>query len=256
MILDLILATKSEEVAELKKKISLAALQEKISRMEPCRDFRTAISINSCAVIAEVKGASPSRGRLVKNFHPVEIAEIYEKNGAAAISVLTDGKYFAGKNEYLTQIRHKVCLPLLRKDFIIDTRQIYETRALGADAVLLIAAVLKDKLGEFIAIAAGLGLQQLVEVHTHSELRDALAAGAEIIGINNRNLTNFVTDINACRNLAPFIPPDRIAVAESGISRRKDIETLLNAGIHVFLIGEALVTANDIGKKLRALRGS
>ena len=208
-----------------------------------------------CNIIAEVKCASPSRGRFIADFDPVGIAGIYEKNGAAAISVLTDEKYFAGHKNYLAQIRQNVNLPLLHKDFIIDPLQIYETRAIGADAILLIVRVLGNKLTEFILLSRELGLSPLVEVHTKEELELALAADADIIGINNRNLDTFVTDIKTSRKLRARIPADKIVVAESGIMSRADIEFLMQANIHAFLIGEALITAPDIGKKLRAFKG-
>ena len=242
-------------MAQLKKQTTVSALEKTIARLEPCRDFRQAISSDDCNIIAEVKCASPSRGRLVADFDPVRIAGVYEQNGAAAISVLTDEKYFAGHNNYLTQIKQKVKLPLLRKDFIIDPLQIYETRAIGADAILLIVHVLGKRLAEFILLSRELGLSPLVEVHTQEELDLALAADAEIIGINNRNLDTFVTDIETSRKLKAQIPEDKIVVAESGIMARADIEFLMQADIHAFLIGEALITAPDIGKKLRAFKG-
>jgi indole-3-glycerol phosphate synthase len=255
MILDKIVETKKEEVAQLKKDLPLADLKDSVKGRNPCRDFKTAISGNPCAIIAEVKCASPSRGRLVENFDPVKIAGTYEKNGAAAISVLTDEKYFRGHKKYLTQIGNKVKLPLLRKDFIIDPYQIYESRAIGADAVLLIARILGVRLSEFIVLTHQLGLAALTEVHTATELEIALAAGAEIIGINNRNLDTFVTDINTCKDLANFVPAGIITVAESAITTRADIENISQAGISAFLIGEALITATDIGRKLKELRG-
>lgn len=254
MILDKIIETKKEEMAQLKRNMPLADLQKAAKEQPPCRDFKASLSNTDCAIIAEVKCASPSRGRIVANFDPLAIACTYEANGAAAISVLTDEKYFQGKNEYLTQIKQKVQLPLLRKDFIVDPYQVYEGRAIGADCVLLIVAVLGGRLKEFIMLAKEASLQQLVEVHTRGELDVALDAGAEIIGINNRNLDTFVTDINTCKELAHFIPQDKIVVAESGISRREDIESIMQAGISTFLIGEALVTSPDIGKKLRELK--
>jgi indole-3-glycerol phosphate synthase len=202
-----------------------------------------------------VKCASPSRGRFIAEFDPVQIACDYEKNGAVAISVLTDEQYFSGHKNYLTQIRQKVNLPLLRKDFIIDTLQIYETRAIGADAVLLIVHVLGKKLADFISLSKELGLSPLVEVHTEEELDLAFEADAEIIGINNRNLDTFITYIETSCRLRENIPAEKIVVAESGIKERKDIELLMQAGIHAFLIGEALITAPDIGKKLRQFKG-
>jgi indole-3-glycerol phosphate synthase len=255
MILDKIVATKKEEVALSKKKMPLAHLQEAINELTPCRDFRAAIGSGSCAIIAEVKCASPSRGRLVEDFDPVKIAATYEKNGAAAISVLTDEKYFLGDKKYLAQIKADVQLPLLRKDFLIDPYQIYESRAIGADAVLLIVRILGAHLHEFMRLAGQLNLATLTEVHTAAELEIALAAGADIIGINNRNLDTFVTDINTCKELARSIPADIVTVAESGIRNRGDIENIMQSGISAFLIGEALVTAADIGKRLKEFRG-
>ncbi len=255
MILDKIIKTKKTEVRELKKQTNAALLEKAIAGLPPCRDFRRALSAKKCAIIAEVKCASPSRGTFIDDFDPVRIARVYEKNGAAAISVLTDEKYFAGHKNYLTQIRKEVGLPLLRKDFIIDPIQIYETRTIGADAVLLIAHVLGAKLRDFMLLAKEIGLSALVEVHTKAELDSALSAGAQIIGINNRNLDTFVTDIETSRKLGAQIPAHKIVVAESGIMSRADIEFLLQANIHAFLIGEALITAADIGEKLHAFKG-
>jgi indole-3-glycerol phosphate synthase len=255
MILDKIIETKKEEVAQFKKQTSVSALERTIALLEPCRNFRQALISEDCNIIAEVKCASPSRGRFVADFDPVKIAGVYDQNGAAAISVLTDEKYFSGHKNYLTQIKQKVKLPLLRKDFIIDPIQIYETRTTGADAILLIVHVLGKKLTEFILLSKELGLSSLVEVHTEEELDLALAADAEIIGINNRNLDTFVTNIETSRKLRARIPTDKIVVAESGIMSRADIDILMQANIHAFLIGEALITAPDIGKKLRAFKG-
>jgi len=255
MILDKIIETKKAEVEQLKRQTTVSALEKSIAQLPPCRDFRQAISSDACAIIAEVKCASPSRGRFIADFDPVGIAGIYEQNNAAAISVLTDEKYFAGHKNYLTQIRQHTGLPLLRKDFIIDPLQIYEARAIGADAVLLIVRVLMEKLAGFIAVAGNLGLAALVEVHTKAELDLALAAGAEIIGINNRNLDTFVTDIETSSKLRTQIPEGKVVVAESGIKARADIEFLMRANIHAFLIGEALITAPDIGERLKAFKG-
>ena len=255
MILDKIIETKKEEVARLKTTTSVSALQNTIASLLPCRDFQTAITGKDCAVIAEVKCASPSCGMLVEYFDPPGIAKTYEQNGAAAISVLTDEKYFCGHKTHLTQIKKGVSIPVLRKDFVIDPLQIYETRAIGADAVLLIVRVLGQRLGEFIALAKELGLSPLTEVHTPEELATALAAGADVIGINNRNLDTFVTDINVSRILKRQIPADKTVVAESAVRSRADIEYLMQVDINAFLIGEALVTAPDIGKKLREFLG-
>lgn len=255
MILDQIIETKKEEVEVLKKATTMSALMDAIAGLPPCRDFRTAISGKACSIIAEVKCASPSRGRLVAHFEPLKIAKTYEQNGAAAISVLTDEKYFLGHKDYLAQIKREVRLPILRKDFIIDPLQVYETRAIGADAILLIVRVLGARLAEFIALSKELGLSPLVEVHTQEELDVALRMGAEIIGINNRNLDTFVTDINTSRDLKKLIPVGKTVVAESAIKDRADIEYLMAAGINTFLIGEGLVIAPDIGKKLHSFLG-
>ena len=255
MILNKIIETKKEEVEQLKKETSETRLRETIARLEPCRDFRKTLQGGVCNIIAEVKCTSPSRGRLIADFDPVKIAGVYEENGAAAISVLTDEKYFAGHKNYLTQIGNNVNLPLLRKDFIIHPLQIYETRAIGADAILLIVRILGKKLKEFILLSKEIGLSSLVEVHAEEELELALAADAEIIGINNRNLDTFVTDIETSRKLRARIPEGKIVVAESGIMSREDIEFLTRANIQAFLIGEALITARDIGEKLRVFKG-
>jgi len=254
VILDRIVAAKREEVARLKKATPLARLQEAISNLPPTRDFKRAISHRPCAIIAEVKRSSPSKGRIRDDFDPVQIASIYQEHGAQAVSVLTDEQFFEGKGAYLTAIKKSIALPLLRKDFIIDPYQIYETRILGADALLLIAAILdKGQLQEYIQLAEQLGLATLVEVHDKAELAKALAAGTEIIGINNRDLQTFSTDLKKTLELAPMIPQGTIVVTESGITTRRDIELLMAAGVHCFLIGEALMRADDIGKKLREL---
>jgi len=255
-ILDKIIETKKEEILQLKQETTPAQLQKKIAGLEPCRDFKKALKSGVCNIIAELKCASPSRGKLLVDFNPLKIAKVYEKNGADAISVLTDEKHFLGHKNHLVQIRQNIKLPLLRKDFIIDPIQIYETRAIGADAILLIVRALGKKLADFISLSKGLGLSQLVEVHTEEELNVALSAGAEIIGINNRNLDTFVTDIETSLKLKALIPSDKIVVAESGIRKRNDITSLMGAGINAFLIGEHLITAPDIGKKLREFKGA
>lgn len=255
VILDRIIETKAEEVAALKETTTPSRLRDIIAGLPRCLDFQAALAGLPCAIIAEVKCASPSRGRLVENFDPLSIAKIYEQAGAAAISVLTDEKYFCGQKSYVTQIRSEIRIPILRKDFIIDPLQVYETRAIGADAVLLIVRVLGKKLPRFIALAQELGLAPLVEVHSQAELELALAAGADMIGINNRNLDTFVTDIATSRHLKKMIPAGKTVIAESAIKDRADVEYLLSSGIHAFLIGEGLVTAKDIGQQLQSLRG-
>ena len=256
MILEKIIETKEEEVAKLKKSENISDFEKQISSLGACRDFKKAISSGPCNIIAEVKCASPSRGKLLENFDYLHIAQTFEQNGAVAVSVLTDEKYFCGHKDYLTRIKQKISLPVLRKDFVIDPLQIYETRAIGADAILLIVRLLRERLAEFIHLSKELELSPLVEVHAQDELEVALAADAEIIGINNRNLDTFVTDINTSCELKKKIPTGAAVVAESGIHSRKDIELLMQAGIKAFLIGEALITAPDTGKKLKEFIGN
>jgi len=235
MILDRIVEAKRKEVASMKELRPLSRLEEALRNLSLPRDFRRAISNLPCAIIAEVKRHSPSKGRIREDFNPFKIATIYQENGAAAVSVLTDEEFFEGRRTYLSDIREIVDLPLLRKDFIIDPYQIYETRVLGGDALLLIASLLEEEqLREFIRLTKALSLSPLVEVHTREELDKALAAGAEIIGINNRDLRTFSTDLGISLDLIPFIPGNRIVVSESGINTRDDIETLMKAGIHSF----------------------
>ncbi len=254
MILDDIVEVKRREVADGKEASPLAALETMIGEMPPTRDFRRALSGGGMAIIAEVKRRSPSRGVIRTDFDPVRIAGEYEQNGAAAVSVLTDATFFGGSSGDLTAVKKTISLPVLRKEFIVDPWQIHETRALGADALLLIAAILGEtELKEYRELAASLGLASLVEVHDRRELEMALDSGAEIIGINNRDLRTFVTDIATSRALAPLVPAEKIVVAESGIRSRREMEALMQAGVRAFLIGETLVAAPDIGAALRGL---
>jgi indole-3-glycerol phosphate synthase len=255
-ILEQIIAVKHAEVACMKRQTPLSEWKSMTECLPPARNFRSAIGGRDCRIIAEVKRCSPSKGVLSRDFDPARIAQVYQENGAAAVSVLTDREFFAGEKEYLIDIRGKVKLPLLRKDFIVDPCQIYETRLLGADAVLLIAGILETgQLADYLAVTQDLGMSALVEIHDGEDLAKALAAGAGIIGVNNRNLKTFVTDMQTSRDLIAAIPEDRIVVSESGIRTRADIETLMAAGIHAFLIGEALMQAADRGGKLRELLG-
>jgi indole-3-glycerol phosphate synthase len=256
MILDRIVAAKKEEVARLKQTRPLSELKAAIRDLPSPRDFRGAIKGKACAVIAEVKRRSPSKGLLREDFDPVKIASVYEEYGAAAVSVLTDQEFFGGVKSYLQEIKKTVRLPLLRKDFIIDPHQIYETRSLDGDALLLIAGILEnEQLCEYICLSEFLGLAALVEVHSREELDKALSAGASIIGINNRDLKTFTTDLKTSLEIALHIPADKTIVSESGIRTRNDIETLMKAEIHAFLIGETLMRSENIGKKLRELLG-
>jgi len=208
------------------------------------------------AVIAEVKKASPSAGLLRRDFDPVSIARGYAEAGAAAISVLTDEKFFQGKVEYLSDIRKHVSLPLLRKDFIIDVYQLYEARAHGADAVLLISEVLEPgKLRSVLEVTHDLGMQALVESHDRKHLEAALATDAKIIGINNRNLKSFRVDLMSTERLAPMVPGKRVLVSESGITSGEDVRRLAACGVKAVLVGETLMQAKDVGRKMRELMG-
>lgn len=254
-ILDKIVADKREEVKRAKSNTTLAVLKERIDDRKP-RDFAGAVGGKGVKLIAEVKKASPSKGLLCPDFKPVELAQTYEGNGAAAISVLTESKYFQGNLEHLEAIREKVNIPLLRKDFIFDEYQIYESAAHGADAILLITALLeKETLESFLKIGEDLKLDCLVEVHNEEELTKALLAGFKIIGINNRDLNTFKTDINTTRRLRMLIPEDTIVVNESGINSKEDIKKMKECKVNAVLVGEALVTAKDIPAKMRELLG-
>jgi indole-3-glycerol phosphate synthase len=256
MILQNIVENKREEVARQKEIVPLGELRQMIADRPPTRDFAGAIRDRGCAVIAEVKRSSPSKGRIREDFDPAGIAGIYEDNGASAISILTERKFFEGSAAYIPQIGRTVHLPLLRKDFIIDPYQINETRVLGADALLLIARLLEaSKLRDFIGLASELGLAALVEAHDEEDVEKAVSSGARIVGINNRDLETFRTDLAVSIRLARRIPRDVTVVSESGINSRSDIVKLMEAGIHAFLVGESLMRERDIGKKLRELLG-
>ena len=249
-----IIAKKRKEVEQKKKSLPLSTLKERIARREASLDFAHALSGVSIRLIAEVKQASPSRGLLCPNFNPIALAKTYAQGGAAAISVLTEANYFQGSIEHLAAIREAVRLPLLRKDFIFDPYQIYESAAYGADALLLIVAILsQEQLEELLSLSQSLGLSCLVEVHNESEVERALLSGAKIIGINNRDLNTLTVDISTTRRLRPLIPLERIVVSESGISSRGDIQKLKEWGVNAALVGEALVTAGDIPTKMKEL---
>ena len=223
-------------------------------------DFAAALKEKTVRLIAEVKKASPSKGLLCPVFDPLSLARTYAENGAAAISVLTESQYFLGAPEHLAGIRaaqkagKMPSVPLLRKDFIFEPYQICESRALGADALLLIVAILTDdQMAELLRLSHQLGMKCLVEVHNAEETRRAVASGAGIIGINNRDLKTFVVDISTTEQLRPLIPDDRIVVSESGIDNRADMERLARCKVQAALVGEALVTSGDIAAKMKAL---
>ncbi len=261
MILDKIAEHKRLEVAQAKCRRSLASLQNGIGELEDqprgfLRALHATADSSRTAVIAEVKKGSPSKGVIREDFDPLTIAETYQDNGATCLSVLTDEHFFMGNLQYLGKIREIVNLPLLRKDFICDPYQIYEARVAGADAILLIAAMLDaGQLAEYNALATEIKLDVLLEVHDETELELALATGCELIGINNRNLQTFETDLSTTERLLPLIPASHFVVTESGISSRVDVLRLQQAGARGFLVGESLMREDDIGAKLRELLG-
>lgn len=255
-----ILATKRTEVARAKERTPLAELEKGLADAPPVRDFRAAIAnAEGVALIAEVKKASPSKGVIREDFNPFDIAKTYVENGATCLSVLTDEKYFQGKLSYLRDIRDIVDVPLLRKDFTVDPWQLAESRLAGADAILLIVAGLSPKdLRELLQLTRDYGMTPLVEVHDRDEMLEALDAGADLIGVNNRDLHTFRTHINATLELAKEFPsrPDRLLVSESGIFTQKDVALLQAAGVNAILVGEALMREADIGAKTRELLGT
>ncbi|MTI65299.1 MAG: indole-3-glycerol phosphate synthase TrpC [Firmicutes bacterium] len=257
MILDKITAYKRRVVEKDKKDISLGELVKRIDKTYKGRDFKKAIKKSKdLSIIAEVKKASPSKGIIREDFNPFEIARVYEKNKVEAISVLTEDKFFQGKKDYLSGIRKETSTPLLRKDFIIDVYQIYQSKLLGADAILLIAGILtKDELIIFQQVAKEIGLNSLVEVHDECELEKVLSTQADIIGINNRNLKTFKTDLKTTEKLIKYIPKRKVVVSESGINYMDDMKYLKDLGVDGVLIGESLMRASSIEKKLIKLRG-
>jgi len=253
-MLNKIMAQKRDEVKQRKLSVPLSSLEERIAQRKAPLDLAVALDGDHTRLIAEVKRASPSRGLLCPDFNPVKLAKEYAQGGAAAISVLTEVNYFGGSLDHLASIREEISLPLLRKDFIFDPYQIYESRAYGADALLLIVAMLSQgQLEELLSLSHSLGLKCLVEVHHEAEVDRALLSKAKIIGINNRDLITLAVDINTTRRLRPLLPQEQIVVSESGISSRHAIEKLKEWGVNAVLIGEALVTAVDIPAKMREL---
>lgn len=258
-ILKNIVAHKQVEVARAKAAASISELKTRISDLEDVprgfeRHLREAAASDWTAIIAEVKKGSPSRGLIREDFDPLEIAEIYQNNGATCLSVLTDELFFMGHLRFLALIRETVSLPLLRKDFICDPYQIYEARAAGADAILLITAMLDlHQLREFHAIAREIHLDVLLEVHDEEEMETALQTDCTLIGVNNRNLRTFETDLGTTGRLARMMPAERLLVAESGINNRADIVRLHADGAKAFLIGESLMREADIGAKLQEM---
>ncbi len=257
-ILRKILRHKAKEVAEASERLPMRELRQKLDHADPIRPFANAIrerlNTGSAAVIAEIKKASPSKGVLRADFAPPAIAAGYARAGATCLSVLTDRRFFQGSDVYLRQARSACSLPVLRKDFIMDEYQVYEARAMGADCILLIVAALGDaQLVGLAGLARHLDMDMLVEVHDGEELERALQLDSPLIGINNRNLRTFATDLATTINLLDLIPDDRIVVTESGIHTREDVARLRQHQVHAFLVGESFMRAPDPGQKLRDL---
>jgi indole-3-glycerol phosphate synthase len=256
-VLSEILADKRGELDRARRAVPQSALQRKLASAPPPRDFVGAIAAaRPPALIAEVKQASPSKGILRHDFDPVALARAYELNGAHCVSVLTESAHFLGKLEHLTAVRNATSLPVMRKDFLFDEYQILESRVAGADAVLLIVAALRPhELRHLLAVSHALGMAAFVEVHNADELAEAVDAQARLIGINNRDLHVFRTNIRTTLELAPLVPKDRLIISESGIRTRADMEMLAAAGVRGALVGEALMVSADVGAKVRELIG-
>jgi len=258
MILDRIVAVKKEEVAQLSQSFDHSRVREELLALPATKGFARGLrdTANLVGLIAEVKKASPSKGVIRPDFDPVRIASLYQEAGADCISVLTDKQFFQGESSYLRQIRAAVDLPLLRKDFIIDEKQIYEARLLGADCVLLIAAILSQaQMQEYREVAALLGLDALVEVHDEPELERALASGAELLGVNNRNLNDFSVDLGTTGRLAKLLPADTFLVSESAIVTYEDVATVKESGARAILVGETLMRDPEITPSIDKLLG-
>lgn len=256
-VLDKINADKRLHIERMKAQTPLSELQAQVKDHPPTLGFINALKQKSPALIAEVKKASPSKGIIREDFNAVDIAKIYEANGAACLSVLTDEPYFQGKDEYLKQIRSAVNLPLLRKDFMLDTYQVYEARAMGADCILLIMASLSDdQAKELYELATHLSLDTLFEVHDEEELERALALNPKMIGVNNRNLKTLEVDLGTGMNLALSMPDHIVKVAESGITDHATLQTFAATGYNAFLIGESLMRQQDIAKATRRILGN
>ena len=260
-ILQKIVAVKHEEIAAARKKASLEAVRADAESRVLTRDFegamRRKMAAGQPAVIAEVKKASPSKGVLRADFIAADIAQSYAEHGAACLSVLTDRQFFQGQPDYLKQARASCDLPVLRKDFLVDPYQVYEARAMGADCILLIAACLDDaQMADFEALAHGLGMAVLVEVHDGAELDRALRLKTPLVGVNNRNLRTFEVSLDTTLALMPRLPADRLLVTESGILSAADVRKMREAGVHAFLVGEAFMRAPEPGEALAQLFGS
>ncbi len=257
-ILDRIVAVKRDEVAAARRRRDLPSLRREAEQAGGLRDFvgslQRRVAAGHAAVIAEIKKASPSKGVLREHFVPAEIAASYERHGAAALSVLTDERFFQGSADYLRAARAACALPVLRKDFIVDEYQVHEARAMGADCILLIAACLDDALMvDLEQCARALGMAVLVEVHDGAELDRTLRLATPLVGVNNRNLRSFEVSLATTLDLLPRLPADRLLVTESGILARGDVERMRGAGVNAFLVGEAFMRAPDPGAALAQL---
>lgn len=255
-VLARICSDKLTHIETKKAQTPLAVLEKEVADCAPTRGFINALKQKSPALIAEVKKASPSKGIIREDFNAVEIAKIYEANGAACLSVLTDEPYFQGRDEYLTQIRAAVKLPLLRKDFMLDDYQVYEARTLGADCILLImAALTDDQAKRLYHLATHLSMDTLFEVHDEEELDRALALAPKMVGVNNRNLKTLDVDLGTGLNLGASMPDGILKVAESGIADHETLQTFAAAGFNAFLIGESLMRQTDIAAATRNILG-
>ena len=257
-ILEEIVERKHQEVLQRRAEVPVSVLKERAIVMPAQRSFidamRKKIWAGEAAVIAEMKKASPSKGVIRKDFDPVAIARSYEKSGASCLSVLTDVHFFQGSDHFIGIVKESSSLPVLRKDFIVDAYQIHEAKAIGADCVLLIAAVLDiEKLHDFYGLALSLGLDVLIEVHNKGELDKALTLSPDMIGINNRNLKTFEVSLDSTLKLLNYLPPDVVLITESGISQRSDVEKMMSNNVNGFLVGEAVMREPDPGAALSAL---
>ncbi len=257
-ILEKIISVKHREIEESRSVVALSGLERQCSSLPPTRDFvhalRSRVEKSQPAVIAEIKKASPSKGVIREDFDPVKIASSYEQSGAACLSVLTDREFFQGAPEYLTAVKAETAIPVIRKDFIIDPYQVYEARAIGADCILLIVAALETaQMRELERVARGIDMAVLVEVHSREELESALELETPLIGINNRNLRTFETDIRTSLLVAERIPSERVVITESGINNKEDVALMVENSIYAFLVGESMMRKPDPGVALKDL---
>jgi indole-3-glycerol phosphate synthase len=256
-VLKEILKKKKERLTQIKQSLSLEEIKQRLNEVPPPRPFKEAISKSGrVGLIAEIKKASPSSGPILQDHQPLEIARIYEKSGACAISVLTEEDFFGGDLSLIGKIKEVTSLPILRKDFIIDDYQIYESRFYGADAVLLIADILsRAKLSKFLKLLGALGMDYILEVHSQDDLRKALSLKSEVIGVNNRNLHNLEVDLKVSQRLLPLVPKDTIVVVESGIRTYQDVLFYKILRANAVLVGEALLSSGDIASKISQIMG-